>query len=550
MEDVRCFHRAFYASKDKLLQDAFLLKHCTASPIKRRRPKNESHTPKVLNVKCFVRIKCGTLLPVCQTSFLNILGITKHRVHYVMKSYAETGESPKEKRGGDHKSHKYERKKTSIINFIKTLHCVESHYCRSQTAVRMYLPSELSINKLFRMYNAQASADLKVKAHFFRHVFNRSFNLGFGSPRTDVCSICLELSEKLKNATDNEIKNRLMAAKRVHKLRANAFYDLLRVSKDDLVTFSFDCQKNQVLPKVPDQSAYFSRQLYMYNFTIVQGTSKSKLTTDNVFTYCWTEDTFPKASNEIASAVFDRLSKTDLTNIKTVRLVADGCGGQNKNSTMIGMCARWLVDAPSCVKRVQLIFPIVGHSFIPPDRVFGKIEKELKKIEAIIRPEEYITGVFSHHATVYRLGVDCEVADWKAAVQDVLKPPSKWHFQFSQCKRYILRKTRSGNVLIQGEAHYRTDLGSLQGVCKIGKTVDMINPDVISPNTCKINPLKLRDVDKLLKKHFGNEWRELEKLHYYRELILEHVAEETQNDVDAHEEAICTHNDENTDLIV
>ncbi|CAG4958882.1 unnamed protein product [Colias eurytheme] len=41
-------------------------------------------------------------------------------------------------------------------------------------------------------------------------------------------------------------KINLMTEKRVHMLKARAFYRLLKEKRDDLVVFSFDCQKNQV----------------------------------------------------------------------------------------------------------------------------------------------------------------------------------------------------------------------------------------------------------------------------------------------------------------
>lgn len=55
--------------------------------------------------------------------------------------------------------------------------------------------------------------------------------------------------------------------------------------------------------------AYYSRQLYTYNFTIVMGSSKSKLTLENVFIYIWMEHKFAKSSSQICSAAFDLLNK-------------------------------------------------------------------------------------------------------------------------------------------------------------------------------------------------------------------------------------------------
>lgn len=73
---------------------------------------------------------------------------------------------------------------------------------------------------------------------------------------------------------------------------------------------SFDCQKNMPLPKIPDQATYYSRRIYIFKFTIVQGNSKHNLTKDNVFSYVWSELDRPTSSCEIASVVYHRLKNT------------------------------------------------------------------------------------------------------------------------------------------------------------------------------------------------------------------------------------------------
>lgn len=203
--------------------------------------------------------------------------------------------------------------RTSINNIIKRLKCVESHYCRSKLQ-KVYLPAELNISKLFKMYNEDVPNNLKGKAAFFRSVFNNHFNIGFGSPRTDMCFICLELDEKIKSAKNNiETKQTIMTTKRVHKLKAKAFYNLLREETAGLKILSFDCQKNSPCPKLPDQSTFIhDTYIYLYNYTIVEGTTKTPLNANNVYPYCWTENELAKSSNEIASAVYYRLKNTKL----------------------------------------------------------------------------------------------------------------------------------------------------------------------------------------------------------------------------------------------
>lgn len=49
------------------------------------------------------------------------------------------------------------------------------------------------------------------------------------------------------------------------------------------------------------------------------------------------------------------------------------------------------------------MLPIIGHSFIPPDRDCGNIEREIKKMPTTISPDEYNT-VINQHSTVFEMG--------------------------------------------------------------------------------------------------------------------------------------------------
>ncbi|CAG4957539.1 unnamed protein product [Colias eurytheme] len=520
--DLVHFHRSFYSKPNKQHQDALILKCCSVKKTARKRPVKNVRKSRAFSIKYAIYAKSlKKAIPVCQKVFLNTLGITKYRVQFVMQNFFESGRVPTEKRGGDRKTQKFAAQRQSVHSFLKSLNCVEAHYCRGSSQQRKYLPSELNIKKIYKLFK-QAHPNSPVKSSYFRSIFNQDFNLGFGSPRRDVCSKCLELQEKLKNENDTSKKNLLMIEKRIHKLRAQTFFKLLREKEGQMITFSFDCQKNLVLPKVPDQSCYYSRQLYLYNFTIVQGSSKDPLNKNTTYAYIWTENEYAKGSNQIASAVYDRLNKTDLTDVTHVRLVADGCAGQNKNYIMISMCMRWLLENRH-VKKMELVFPITGHSFMPPDRVFGNIEKQIRKLEVITSPEEYI-AVISEHSTVTQLR-DIPVLDWKSSINSIVKTPAQIHFKISQCKRFILRRSKKqGSVLVRGELYYNSDTGNPKSLCKPGKKAEDIRPTII-PSGIQVNPLKLRDVRNLLQKHYGDSWKNLAHLRYFH-AVLNHLDED------------------------
>lgn len=117
--------------------------------------------------------------------------------------------------------------------------------------------------------------------------------------------------------------------------------------------------------------------------------------------------------------------------------------------------------------------------------------------------------------------------DWKASVQMVLKLPGNWHFAFNQSKRFLFKKNlQKTNILIKGEVNYQINTGAYKNVCKKGKTIKNILPlNEVPTGIVKINPLKLKDVDNLLKKHYGDDWKKLDFLTFYKDSIFKQSQE-------------------------
>lgn len=226
MRDIRSFHVNFYSNETKISQDAFLLKYMSVKKPTRSRSVKENSSRKSVATQYFVKLfdTRNFQLQVCKSTFMGILDVSKDRLKRIAREHVSTGQLPKEKRGGDRRRATYEGRRCSVKEFIQKLRGVESHYCRSKNIQRQYLPSELNIAKIFKMYNESVDDRLKVKKTFFREIFLRCFNIGFGTPATDACSKCMELSEKIKIEKSQENKMKLMIEKRLHKLRSNAFF--------------------------------------------------------------------------------------------------------------------------------------------------------------------------------------------------------------------------------------------------------------------------------------------------------------------------------------
>lgn len=214
-----------------------------------------------------------------------------------------------------------------------------------------------------------------------------------------------------------------------------------------------------------------------------------------------------------------------------IKLFCDGCGGQNKNSIVVGMLAYWLkTKAPSHIKKITVIFPIVGHSFLPPDRIFGNIEREIRPLEVIVEPEDYF-DIFKKYGTVLRLGSDFQFYDWKTSVTNVIKLPGGWHFKFNASKRFFLRKDKNNKIAIKGETNYNSEVVNYGNVCKRGKSYKNIEPTLMNIGV-PVKEAKLNDVRNLLLKHFGEDWTTNESLKYYK-FLQEEKNESTLEETDS-----------------
>lgn len=537
MADVQHFHKAFYAVKTKVAQDMFLLKYCSSDAPDRHRPKNQQRGRKESTFSYYIENMAGTKLEVCRKTFLNVLQITKHRVHGVFKRFKVQGSLvPVETRGGYRKAEMYEGKIESVVNFIKKFKGCEAHYSRAKSS-RIYLDSRLSIAEMWRMYKASVCDELQVKESFFRKIFLTRFNISFNTPSTDKCSKCLEFNERIKQEKNANAREDLNSDLSLHKSLAKGFFGLLKKEESGVFIISFDMQKNLPIPQLPDQITYYSRQLYCYNLSIVSGksTGKSALSKENIAIYSWAEHQMRKSSNEIASAVFNELQlKVDsgaFNGIHTVRLVADGCPGQNKNTIILTMCMAWLVRAPPGIKKMEIVFPVTGHSYMPSDRVFGLIERELQKMENIIQLEEYHT-VFKKYGSLKVLGTDWTNCDWKTQTKQYVKDSSALHFKISKVRKIVLIRKKY-SVTVSGEKSYTMETEQSLPVLKKGKKLMDINPVELIMGV-KVNPSKINDIEKLLCKHYGEKWSELEKLQWLRNVI-----EENEANPDIPDEAIC-----------
>ncbi len=246
--------------------------------------------------------------------------------------------------------------------------------------------------------------------------------------------------------------------------------------------------QNQALPKSPIGEAYYARQLWLYFLGIVKH-HPGEQQRDDVFFYTWGEHQQARGANQVASALvhfIDEQLATD-NSIKTIRLFSDSCSGQNKNYTVL---ATLNMLANKYKVSFEHVFPVRGHSYMPADRAFGRVEKILRKKETILLPAEYYEA-FEEVGHVIKYGIDWGVYDFKeVADQNIKKPPT---FKISEVKVLGVGPPPAPVIV----KNFYNAAGSPHTLLKRGRNWPTLEAAPLEDTNC-VKTAKKRDVKHLL----------------------------------------------------
>ncbi|CAH1646168.1 unnamed protein product [Spodoptera littoralis] len=148
-------------------------------------------------------------------------------------------------------------------------------------------------------------------------------------------------------------------------------------------TLTFDLQKTLPLPRIPTNIVFYKRQLWVYNLGIHTGSK------DEAHCNVWVEGEAGRGAQEVGSCLIKHITERLDDNVKFLILWSDSCGGQNRNIKLILMLKAMLNEHPS-LDQINIKFLESGHSFLPNDTDFGKIECALKRQQRLYTPDDYI----------------------------------------------------------------------------------------------------------------------------------------------------------------
>jgi len=285
---------------------------------------------------------------------------------------------------GKHAKHKAvsSEDKELIRKHIASFKTVESHYCREKTE-RQYLPSELSITRMFKMYKEQCLKLKQVhqKEIIYRRIFNNEFNLHFFRPKKDQCDFCTAYRNTQRKS---EVVEKLYKVHMKQKtLARQAKQDAKDAAKADrsLMAACFDLEKVLNCPHVEASSYYYHRKLSLYNLSVYS------LGSGDVYCYLWNETQAKRGANEIASCLLKFLKKQVKAGYKSFVFFSDNCAGQNRNR-FIATLWWYAVTTLRNITSITHNYLDVGHTQNENDTVHSTIERVSRRA-SLYTPEQW-----------------------------------------------------------------------------------------------------------------------------------------------------------------
>ncbi len=379
---------------------------------------------------------------VCRNSFCALHGIKKSRLE---KKVLKTESTIQDGRG-KHDNHTRidEDIRNRIRQHISNFPARESHYSRSKQRTRKYLDASLNISAMYRMF-LKDNPDLTeqtAKRWLYQDIFTHEFNISFGFPRSDICDKCEWFYAQMKAAeSDGNVQrvNELKVQHELHIRKADVFnkqmQDMSRLGKDDMTksraVICMDYQKNLPLPLTGVGQEYYKRQLWLHNLCI------HNMVDDDATMYLYSEHYAGKGPNEVISCLDDYIKDLPQS-VTALHVFTDNCFSQNKNKYL---CAYLNYICNVRLMSVHVYYPIPGHSRMPCDRDFGRIEQKKKHIDRVSRPSEWVETIrttdirkpftikYVEHPVTDDLRSDgtpvVKVKDYKTALEPHTKPPKQ-----------------------------------------------------------------------------------------------------------------------------
>ena len=402
-EDERCsIHKEFW-KLDYNERLTYLSSRLHLKQIKRRR--SDSKDERKRNQSCeYSFLVSSNDVKVCQKFFLRTLGFKSNKVLLTAMKKSRDGILPtSDQRGKSVPSNKFsEEKSKDIMNHIMSYDPRISHYRRAHAPNRLYLPSELTVNAMWKNY-IDSGGSCSYEAYRKLVV---SKNISFAALGKEECEACLEYKEHecINIVADSDMVRDcgVCSSHEEHKKRAEISRkcyqeDALKINKDDESYFSVDLQKVIMLPRLPGvKTVAFTKRIVAYNETFAPLGNKKivKTKTAQPVAITWHQGEGNRCAQEICSTYSKFLNA--FRDVKNFTFWVDNCSAQNKCWYLYNFLCHAVNSKAEMLQSVTLKYFERGHSFMSADSYHHLVEKEMSVKRNVYDFEDFLSVLNVH----------------------------------------------------------------------------------------------------------------------------------------------------------
>jgi len=292
----------------------------------------------------------------------------------------------------------------------------------------LWLPACFTRSALLRMYHTHYP-DYQISRTAFCSLLESEPRLRHStirSPRTDMCDFCEVQKRKIAGTTPHDeseaekLTAELVAHQKAYQGERAVYNSERQHAKTDRKLFSAgtltadECTEHLCMDygqsiDVPHTADQLGGTLYLHMRNVHLFGICSRLENSQIF-YTYDEREAGKGANEVLSVLHDFLANRTIQT-PNIRIHADNCWGQNKNTSVIWYLL-WLA-ATGRVKRIELKCMMKGHTHFSVDSGIGHVKKALRRSDVFC---------LNHWATVMNTSATAHTArvvdasavyDWK-----------------------------------------------------------------------------------------------------------------------------------------
>lgn len=359
---------------DYIAQKIYIRSQSTVST-----PKTTKHPSAArLAVKYFLRTETGQNQEVCQNFFLATLGFKQNNNTFVRN--ALENEFPTPDGRGKH-ANKAKFDESIVIDHIMSFHPETSHYRREHAPFRKYLPSDVTITKMHKLFLDQQLDKPCCSYDYYRKVVDK-LNISFTKLGHEKCEKCEKFHKHIHILENENSSCQECTEYAKHKqfyTQARIHYNADKLLPDDPrhPIVSADLQKVIMLPRMEQfKEVLFTRRICVFNETFAPLGGSATLP---VFTSLWHEGIAGRKKEELISCY--RTFLLYYRNAKTVTIWSDNCTSQNKCWALFSFMVYIINSNEVAAESITMKFLEKGHTFMSADSFHHQVEMAMKHYE-------------------------------------------------------------------------------------------------------------------------------------------------------------------------